>query len=137
MLLIGANIPAHHQRSPWPLPLGPGSAPHPDRELTRDWSKVGGGGAHCCLERQNREVMEPRESPCFWCCETLARRCSSSWNTGTRLRLTQELGWTHLTSCSHLGQLSLPLLEGLDGVVLQGVVLQDGAHVVHAAQSDG
>lgn len=43
---------------------------------------MGGGVAHCCLERQKREVMEPRESPCFWCWEMLANRCSSSWRPG-------------------------------------------------------
>lgn len=38
---------------------------------------------------------------------------------------------------SYLRKLSLSALEGLDGVVLQSVVLQHRPHVVHSAQSDG
>ncbi|MEQ2178097.1 hypothetical protein GOODEAATRI_010412 [Goodea atripinnis] len=107
---------------------------------------VGGAlcGPHCCLERQNRDVMEPRESPCFFCWESSARRCSSSCMVGDRdMRSEQNpehpdpnhTGASDFSS--YLGQMSLPAFEGLDGIVLQSVVLQNAPNIVHAAQSDG
>lgn len=40
-------------------------------------------------------------------------------------------------SPSHLCQLSLALFKGFYGVLLQSIVLQHGAHIIHAAQSNG
>lgn len=34
--------------------------------------------AHCCLERQKRDAMEPRDRPDFFCGDRSPTRCSSS-----------------------------------------------------------
>lgn len=70
--------------------------------------RMRGGGAHCCLERQNREAMEPRDSPCFFCWESSARRCSSSWQTA--IRLTSEGTTSACTAIGCVWFLLLPVL---------------------------
>lgn len=99
----------------------------------------GVGRAHCCLERQKREAMEPRENPCFFCWESSVRRCSSSWQTNgsSDWRTPNQTTTNVFGFFAHLCKLSLSAFEGLYGVILQSVVLQYWAHIVHPAQSNG
>lgn len=69
--------------------------------------------------------------------QTLLLLLADKTNGSNQRKSTQIKVRVRLISPPNLRQLSLSAFEGLDGVVLQSVVLQHRTDIVHSAQSDG
>lgn len=91
-MLVTVKSSADWMVSPCLLPHASRDARHPPRQVTAARHPFGqtlwrGGlrlvgakerATHCCLERQNRPAMEPKEMPCFFGWASSANLCSSS-----------------------------------------------------------